>query len=173
MSNKVGAASQRCSIAVRQMLPKDARLFLEIHHAAVRDLASKDYQPTVIEVWAPLPITDKAVESFLANPDNEIRLVAEVAGEVVGIGAIVAGKAELRACYVLPEMARKGIGLSLVREIERIAQDLHLTHLELDASVNSEAFYAALGYEVVDRTEHVLSPSGQHMPCVKMQKLFL
>lgn len=62
--------------AVREMRPADARAFLEVHHAAVRGLAAKDYPQAVIEDWAPLPLTDKVVERFLLNPDNEIRLVA-------------------------------------------------------------------------------------------------
>jgi len=89
---------------------EDARSFLEVHRAAVRGIAATNYAPAVIEALAPLPITDKVVESFLANPENELRLVAEVAGEIVGIGAIVLEKAELRACYVMPTMARKGVG---------------------------------------------------------------
>jgi putative acetyltransferase len=90
-------------ITVRQMRTEDARAFLEIHHAAVRGIAAADYPSPVIEAWAPLPITDRTLEGFLANPDREIRLVAEIDGEIVGVGALVPSKAELRACYVAPE----------------------------------------------------------------------
>jgi putative acetyltransferase len=128
---------------VREMRPADARTFLEVHHAAVRGLAAEDYTQAVIDDWAPLPVTDKAVDRFLLNPDNEIRLVAENNGEVVGIGAIVIDKAELRACYVAPEASRKGVGSALVREIERIAQQRGLGFLELDSSVTAEPFYLA------------------------------
>ena len=160
------------TIVIRRMRFEDARSFLEVHRAAVRRVAATDYAPVVIEAWAPLPITDKVVENFLANPENELRLVAEVAGEIVGIGAIVLEKAELRACYVMPTMARKGVGSALVREIERIANENNLTHLELDASVNSEPFYAALAFEIGNRGEHALR-SGERMACVKMRKVFV
>jgi putative acetyltransferase len=154
---------------VREMRPDDARAFLEVHHAAVRGLAAKDYPQAVIEDWAPLPVTDKAVERFLLNPDNEIRLVAEHDGEIVGIGALVVEKAELRACYVASEASRKGVGSALVREIERIAQEHGLGSLELDSSVTAEPFYLAHGYGVRERGEHILR-SGQAMACVKMVK---
>jgi putative acetyltransferase len=154
---------------VREMRPDDARAFLEVHHAAVRGLAAKDYNQAVIDDWAPLPVTDKAVERFLLNPDNEIRLVAEHDGEVVGIGALVIDKAELRACYVAPEASRKGVGSALVREIERIAEEHGVGALELDSSVTAEPFYLARGYEVRERGEHILR-SGQAMACVKMVK---
>lgn len=153
------------------MRSEDARAFLQIHRAAVREIAAKDYPPTVIEHWAPLPITDKAIADVRANRENEIRVVAEIDGEIVGMGAIVLAKNELRACYVAPGAARKGIGSALVREIEGIAQKHALGWLELDASVTSELFYTGLGYKVRGRGEHILG-SGQRMACVKMRKDF-
>jgi putative acetyltransferase len=105
----------------------------------------------------------------MKNQDNEIRLVAEVDGSLVGLGCLVVQNAELRACYVAPGAARKGVGSALVREIERIAREHGLDHLHLDASINAEPFYSALGYEVVERGEHVW-PSGQRMEAVTMRK---
>jgi len=129
-----------------------------------------DYPPEVIEDWAPVPITDAAVESILANPENEIRLVAEVDGEIAGMGALVIETRELRACYVVPGVARKGVGSAIVREIERIAREYGLRSLDLIASLTSEPFYSALGYEVLERGEHVLQ-SGRRMVCVEMEKV--
>lgn len=148
----------------------EARLFLEVHHASVRGIAVKDYPPAVIEAWARLPITDAMIEGVLANPEKEVRLVAEINGEIVGIGSVILETSELRACYVLPSAARKGVGSAIVREIEQIAQENGLVSLHFDASVTSEPFYKGLGYEVLEHKEHILS-SGQRMPCVKMQKL--
>jgi putative acetyltransferase len=150
------------------MRPEEARLFLEVHHAAVRGLAAGAYPPDVVEAWAPLPVTAEAVAGFLANRDREVRLVASLAGAVVGAGAFVPGTAELRACYVAPAAARRGVGSALVRAIERFAADGGLAFLELDSSVNAEPFYAALGYEVRWRGEHVLR-SGLRMACARMR----
>ena len=157
-------------ISVRQMRPEDARMFLEVHHAAVRGIAARDYPPAVIEDWAPLPITDGAVERFLANPEKEVRLVAEIDGEIVGIGVWVVEESELRACYVLPSAARKGVGSAIVREIERMARENGTVSLHLVASVTSESFYKALGYDVQGRGEHALQ-SGRRMACVIMRKI--
>ncbi|WP_119271633.1 GNAT family N-acetyltransferase [Taklimakanibacter deserti] len=100
-----------------------------------------------------------------------MRVLAEIGGEIVGMGSIIPAKNELRACYVAPGAARQGVGSALIREIERMALEHGLTWLELDASVTSEPFYAALGYEAHGRGEHMLS-SGQRMACVKMRKDF-
>jgi putative acetyltransferase len=149
--------------------PEEARQFLEIHRASIRGIAAKDYPFSVIATWAPLPITDETVERFLANPDEEVRLIADLDGEPAGIGAIVVGASELRACYVAPRAARHGIGSALVAEIERIARQHGLAHLQLKSSVTAEPFYAALGYRAEERVEHVLR-SGVAMVAVKMRK---
>ena len=78
-------------------------------------------------------------------------------------------KSELRACYVVPEAARKGVGTAIVCEIERIAGQHALTELELLASLNAEPFYSALGYESEEQTEHVFS-TGIRMAAIKMRK---
>jgi putative acetyltransferase len=108
----------------------------------VRGIAAKDYPREVIEGWAPMPVTDDAVDRVSANIENEYRLVPEIEGRVVGIRAAVFEIAELRACYVTPDAGRKDVGAALVNRA---------------------------GYEVVEPGEHVLR-NGQRMARVKMRK---
>jgi putative acetyltransferase len=115
------------------------------------------------------PITDQGIERFFANRDREIRLVAEIDGEPLGIGAIVIGNSELRACYVAPGAARCGVATALVAKIEEIAREHGLDHLELESSITAEPFYSALGYQVEGRGELFLSPDVS-MTAVKMRK---
>lgn len=156
------------SVTVREMQPQDARRFLEIQQAAVRGIAAKDYPDSVVDAWA-RPITDQMVEGFLANRDHEIRLVAEIDGEPVGIGALVVRHSELRACYVAPDAARRGVGSALVAEMERIAREQGLDHLQLESSTTAEPFYSTLGYEVEGRGERPIGPSVS-MAAVRMRK---
>jgi putative acetyltransferase len=158
------------SVVIRPMRDDEAKSFLLIQRASVRGLAANDYPPSVIEAWAPMPVTDTAVAFFRVNHDNEIRLVADVGGELVGIGALVLADSELRACYVLPAAARRGVGSALVAEIERIAGDHGLTHLELVSSLTAEPFYRRLGYQVQERVEHVFGSGRGRMAAVKMRK---
>jgi putative acetyltransferase len=159
------------SLLIRQMRPEDASAFLEVHHAAVRRLASKDYWPEVIEAWAPMPITAEQVEAVRSNSDCEYRLVAEFDGEIVGVGCLVVGENELRACYVAPAASRRGVGSALVREIERVAREQGARYLDVDSSLTAEPFYGRNGYLVRERGEHVLS-NGYRMACIKMRKTF-
>jgi len=158
------------SIIVRKMLSEDARAFLEVHHAAVRGIAVKDYPAEIIEDWAPIPVTEKGVERFLTNPDGEVRLVAEIDRAMVGIGCVVVANCESRGCYVALQAARKGVGSVLVREIERIARENGLAYLRMDSSVTAEPFYLHHGYSVRQRSEHTLK-TGRKMACIKMEKL--
>jgi putative acetyltransferase len=114
-------------------------------------------------------VTDDSVRDLMLNADHEIRLVAELDAEPVGIGALILERSELRACYVSPHAARKGCGSALVQEIERLARENGLTRLELAGSINAEPFYAAHGYQVRERGEVVLR-NGHRMPAVWMWK---
>jgi putative acetyltransferase len=156
-------------LLIREMRRNEERAWLEVHRAAVRQTASADYAPAVIEAWAPEPISDGDVRQVSANEDDEIRLVAELDGAIVGIGAVVLAMGELRACYVAPTAARSGVGAAIVREIERIAIRHGVTRLELDASLTAVPFYLALGYALIARREHMLS-TGQLMESVRMEK---
>jgi putative acetyltransferase len=156
------------AITVRPLDPNEGRLFLGIHSRSIRGLAAAHYPGDVIEAWS-APITDEGLHRFLENRDSEIRLIAELDGAPVGLGALVIARSELRACYVEPEAARKGVGTALVRKIERIAVDSGIQRLELLASVNAESFYAVLGYRADGRSELVLR-AGVTMAAVKMAK---
>ena len=96
-------------------------------------------------------------------------MIAELGGEPVGIGAIVVANSELRACYVLPTAARRGVGSALVAEIERVAREHGLRELHLESSVTAEPFYAALGYRTQQRGELKIAP-GVAMVAITMRK---
>jgi putative acetyltransferase len=155
-------------IIVRPLRADEGRVYLEIVNSAVRGLAARHYPPELIEAWV-VPVTDESVDLLMLNPDREIRIIAELDGSPVGIGAVIVDTSELRACYVAPGAARRGCGSALVREIERIARANGLTRLHLLASLNAEPFYLAHGYEVRERCEHVLR-TGDRMAAVSMEK---
>lgn len=155
---------------IRPMRDEDVHDFVRVLDRAIRGLASAYYPPEVIEDWAPLLVDDVAVRRTRANSEGEIRFIAESGGEVVGIGAVIPSKSELRACFVMPKAARLGVGTALVGVIERKATELGATFLELNASLNAEPFYARLGYETLSLGEHPLR-TGRLMACARMRKI--
>lgn len=155
-------------ITVRPLRDDEGCIYLEIVNCAIRGLAASHYAPDALAGWV-VPVTDETVRDLMMNRDHEIRLVAELDEKPVGIGAVVLERSELRACYVSPQAARRGCGSALVQEIERLARANGLTRLDLAASINAEAFYAAHGYEVRERSEVVLG-NGHRMAAVWMGK---
>jgi len=155
-------------IAVRRLREDEGRIYLEIVNSAIRGLALSHYPPEAIDGWI-VPVTDETVRDLILNAEHEIRLVAELDGRAVGIGALILERSELRACYVSPDAARRGCGSVLVHEIERLARENGLTRLELAASLNAEPFYTAHGYAVRERSDVVLR-NGHRMPAVWMTK---
>jgi len=104
---------------IRPVNPTDAKAVIKVHHAAVRDTASKDYSADILEQWAPLPINDEAVTKFIENADGEVRFLVEQAGKIVGMAAMVPSNSELRVCYVAPEAGGQAVGTALLRELEK------------------------------------------------------
>jgi GNAT superfamily N-acetyltransferase len=77
--------------------------------------------------------------------------------------------ARIRAFFVHPLCARRGLGRRLYAECERVAQAAGFMKFELMATLPGEPLYAALGFEVVDRLT-VRLPGDVDVPLVKMQR---
>ena len=90
-------------------------------------------------------------------------------GALVGVGAVVPRLRELRACYVMPEKGRTGVGRVIVAQLEYIARAEGAPFLIVESSLSAVSFYEALGYEGLRPGEHVLS-SGAAMAAVIMRK---
>ena len=60
-----------------------------------------------------------------------------------------AATGEVRAVYVHPDFARRGVGSALLAELERRARDRGFETLVLTASLNAVPFYEHRGYEAV------------------------
>lgn len=151
--------------------PEDAAVILEIHAAAVHQTAAPYYTEEVINSWARLPVTLERIERvkqrWLENPDRRV-VVAKKSSQVVGFGFINKNN-ELQGLFVHPNFGRRGVGAKILAALEQEALLLKLSYLEVDASINAEAFYSKQGFEAVEYGSHQLA-SGQEMACVKMRK---
>lgn len=78
--------------------------------------------------------------------------------------------ARIRAFFVHPEAARRGIGRRLIETCERAASAAGFHKIELAATLPGEPLYATVGYEVIERFEYRL-PDGVSMPLIRMGKI--
>ena len=77
--------------------------------------------------------------------------------------------ARIRAFFVHPEYARRGIGSLILRTCEAEASRLGFSCLELASTLPGEPLYRAHGYEEVERFEVPL-PEGKGLPVIRMRK---
>jgi len=157
-------------VEIRPATAADAVAIIDLHFAAVHETAAAFYPREVLDRWSSLP--DEAryqrIRDAIAKGEERL-LVAEEPSGVVGFGSIVPRLQELHAVYVHPRLGRQGIGSRILVQLERLATDLDVWQLQMEASVNAEAFYRRAGYEVVERGVHRLG-GGIEMASVTMKK---
>jgi N-acetylglutamate synthase-like GNAT family acetyltransferase len=76
----------------------------------------------------------------------------------------------IRAFFVHPDWARKGIGRRLIRTCEDAARAEGFSLMELASTLPGEPLYSAMGYQVSQRVEHPM-PDGTSLPLAYMHKL--
>lgn len=77
--------------------------------------------------------------------------------------------ARVRAFFVHPDFARRGIGSIIMRLCEKAIVAAGFTHVKIGATLTGEQLYARFGYEVSDRYDIDLS-NGATLPIVEMEK---
>ncbi len=79
--------------------------------------------------------------------------------------------ARIRAFFVHPQFARRGIGRKILAECEEAIKQSGFPSAELVATLTGEALYHSFNYKVVKRYE-VPMTNGLALPVVKMAKRF-
>jgi GNAT superfamily N-acetyltransferase len=77
--------------------------------------------------------------------------------------------AMIRAFFVHPNHARRGIGRAIMERCEAGAKQAGFTSIDIVATLAGEPLYATFHYDVVERFDIKL-PNGAVMPVVRMRK---
>jgi histone acetyltransferase (RNA polymerase elongator complex component) len=128
---------------IRNASLTDAYSISRVIIQAVRETNAKDYESSIIE---------EVASSF--TPDRIVRLIKERQVFVAIEHDTIIGTASLenktiRSVFVLPNKQHQGVGISLMKHIERIAYVHHITILTVPSSVTAEGFYQKLGYSAL------------------------
>jgi len=78
--------------------------------------------------------------------------------------------ARIRAFFVHPDWARRGIGRSLMAACDRAIRDAGFARAAIVSTLAGEPLYAALGYRVSERGEIPLA-GGLMLPVVRMERI--
>jgi GNAT superfamily N-acetyltransferase len=146
----------------------------------IRLARADDRQDLIDLLWRASLAWDVVRQDLLDHPDlldveaemiarNQV-FVAEQAERIVGFATIVpresddgeteGNDAELEGIFVEPSEWRKGIGMALMRQIEREALAWGANRLHVVASPNVEGFYVAAGFTKTGEQKMTFGPNG-------------
>jgi GNAT superfamily N-acetyltransferase len=173
--------------SIRLASPTDVPFLQVLIEASVRGLQTQDYSPEQIDA-ALLKVF--GVDSQLIA-DGTYFLVQAFSGEAVGCGGWSKRKtlyggdvwsnredsllnpetdaAKIRAFFVHPAWARRGIGTLILETCEAAALAAGFSRFEMGATLTGVPLYEARGYQAL---ENLQVPLGDHLalPIVRMHK---
>jgi GNAT superfamily N-acetyltransferase len=179
------------SFRIRRAMPADVPALRALIDISVRSLQARDYSPVQIEGALG---TVFGVDSQLIADGTYF--AAEVMGgngepAIVGCGGwskrktlfggdrrsgredslldALRDNARIRAFFVHPDWARRGIGSRILAACEEAAREAGFSGFELGATIAGERLYRARGYEPIDRIEVPLG-NGASLPIIRMSK---
>ena len=160
-------------VAIRIASPRDRDSVTTLLRMSYPTLMRHAYELSILE--AALPSMTVAQPTLLQSGSY---YVAETAKEsIVGCGGwtrerpgtreISPGVGHIRHFGVHPEWTRRGVGRAIYDRCRTDAKTAGLKRLECYSSLNGEAFYAAVGFESLDRMD-VAMPDDVDFPSVHM-----
>jgi N-acetylglutamate synthase-like GNAT family acetyltransferase len=186
-------------IRIRQATPADIPALRDLIEASVRGLQAHDYSPSQIDgALATVFGVDTqliADETYLVA-ENVGATVPVVQGAlpdplIVGCGGWSKRKtlyggdqwtgreaalldprhdaAKIRAFFINPAWARRGIGSLILEACESGAQAAGFTRFEMGATLTGVPLYRARGYVALENLEVPLA-NGESLPIVRMEK---
>ncbi len=180
------------NVCLRKASPADIPRMREVIEASVRGLQARDYSPAQIEgalksvygVDTQL-ITDGtyyAVEA-LAATSQQREIVAcggwskrktlyggdQFAGREDSLLDPARDAAKIRAFFVHPDWARRGIGTLILDTCESAAVAAGFSRLEMGSTLSGVAFYRARGYVEIENQSVPLG-NGETLPILRMAK---
>lgn len=172
---------------LRKASVADIPALQELIEASVRGLAAEDYSAEQIDLALQTAFT---VDTQLIADGTYF--VAEQQAELVGCGGWSRRKtlcggdhhavrddalldplqdaAKIRAIFVHPQWARRGIGNAILEAAENAAMAAGFLRLEMGATLTGVPMYLLKGYRIVERIEVPLEP-GVSLPVVRMAKV--
>jgi N-acetylglutamate synthase-like GNAT family acetyltransferase len=185
------------NIHIRKATAADVPRLREVIEASVRGLQAEDYSPTQIEgaLSSVYGVDSQLIADgtyFVAEVLDSQRPESQTP-EIVACGGWSRRKtlyggdqfaarddslldpahdaAKIRAFFVHPHWARRGIGGLILKACEDAAREARFTRLEMGATLSGVAFYKAKGYAELEKLETPLS-NGETLSIVRMAKEF-
>jgi GNAT superfamily N-acetyltransferase len=180
VASSIDIEAALAAISVRVAIPADLPTIVATQRSSMRVLGARYYSELQIE----------SVIRYMTMMEEQLLVdgtyyVAEIDGRIAGCGgwsvrtpayqtdaaaAVSAhAAAKVRAFYVHPNYARRGIGRALLDVIEAAIIAAGHEEAVLDATVSGMPFYKRCGYRALAST-HLEFPNGVRLPMVGMHR---
>ncbi|SDZ37488.1 GNAT family N-acetyltransferase [Pseudomonas salomonii] len=151
-------------LEIKRATSAHAQAAFDIRLLAIRSQCIGAYTAEQMALWT----RGKAEDGYDTLMDKPFYL-GWVNGEPVVTGMLDLDNNEVGALFVLPEFAGHGYGKAMLDHLEKLARELAIEALVLDATLNAASFYRACGY-VGEEQAVYHSPSGLALACIPMVK---
>ena len=182
-------------IRIRQAVTEDIPVLRTLIDASVRGLQTREYTPSQIEsALATVYGVDTQLIADGTYLVAEAEAGADTAPLIVGCGGWSKRKtlyggdqwtgreadlldpqrdaAKIRAFFIHPPWARRGIGSMILEACENAAIAAGFTRFEMGATLTGVPLYRARGYIALENLEVPLA-NGESLPIVRMEKQVL
>jgi N-acetylglutamate synthase-like GNAT family acetyltransferase len=151
--------------SIRKARLEDCASIARVHTDAVRAIRPGIYSPEELESWQ----RPRKAEDYQQSIQNKEFLVATSGEQIVAFGVLNPETGEIEALYTSPTVRGSGAGMKLIQSLEQKAQELGLSALSLNASLNAVGFYEIAGFMAQPESTYRLA-TGLEIRCVPMIK---
>ena len=153
-------------IFIRNALPEDAQEICRVHHLSVSGPGPRTTTLPAKLNCGPAAMKPEVLLERLPAEGAQC-LVAQSGDAIVGFGIILEN--EIRAVYVRPDASGGNVGSLLQQGLEQKARAGGHDDFLLNASLNAQGFYEAMGYTVQRKDVFALN-DNESMACLVMRK---
>ncbi|KGO14752.1 GNAT family N-acetyltransferase [Clostridium botulinum] len=150
---------------IRMYQSEDCREIVELFYNTVHSINSRDYNNAQLDVWAPKEID---IDSWDKSFSQHYSIVAEENDVIIGFGDLDA-TGYLDRLYVHKDYQGIGVATTIANELERYAQENHISIVTTNTSITAKPFFKRQGYEVVK--EQFVERNGQFLKNFIMKKV--
>ena len=150
---------------IRKATKEDAQEIFTLRNDSIRSELVGHYPAEIISLWT---AGETPSDRFCKTVKGSF-FVAEIEGAAIACGALDIVSGKLDAIFVSHKYLREGFGRKMLEFLERLAVEVGLPSLHLEATLNAEGFYQRLGYSSEGPSKYQ-SPRGFTMDCVVMHK---
>ncbi|HYG34800.1 MAG TPA: GNAT family N-acetyltransferase [Clostridia bacterium] len=133
------------TISIRVGKEADAEAAIAVLRQSITQLCSADHQDDGAEIagW----LSNKTAASWAAwiNREDATVLIAELAGDIVGVGMVDA-QGEILLNYARPDVRFKGISKAILLALENEARERGIKVCVLESTRTAKKFYEDRGY---------------------------